>query len=191
MATAVSVRLQDLEFVVDELEKMNSDAANPLVGKIDVSRIAVAGHSMGGVTALLALEQHGRFRAGILIDAGFTFAPSETIVTPAAILAMGRTQWSNEECSLWGALKGPRLAVNFLGADHMTPTDGIWIAKGAIAPGDMGSDKTISAVRDYVAAFFDAHLRNQPWDPLLLGPSSKYPSAIVTGQNQGLCQGSP
>jgi len=39
----------------------------------------------------------------------------------------------------------------------------------------MGSQKTVAAIRDYVAAFLDANLRGQPPDPLLNGAPSEFP----------------
>jgi hypothetical protein len=50
----------------------------------------------------------------------------------------------------------------------------------------MGPEKTIAAVRNYIAAFLDANLRGKPMDSLLTGPSSEYPDAIVTAQKQPL-----
>jgi len=84
-------------------------------------------------------------------------------------------------------LIGPRLAANFLGADHMTPTDAVWIAKDAVAPGSMGLDKTVAAVRSYLGAFLDANLQGKPWDALLLGPSPDFPGVEVVTQNHSLC----
>jgi len=51
----------------------------------------------------------------------------------------------------------------------------------------MGTDKTIAAMRDYVAAFLDANLRERPLDPLLAGPPSVYPDAVVTSRDGTLC----
>jgi hypothetical protein len=65
---AVSVRLQDLRFVLFELERLNTKSGDPFAGKLDISRIAIAGHSLGGTTAFLALEQDARFRAAIVLD---------------------------------------------------------------------------------------------------------------------------
>ena len=87
---------------------------------------------------------------------------------------------------MWGKLRGPRFAVNLRGAEHLTPSDAVWLAKGAIKTGTMGPDKTIAAVRDYIAAFLDANLRDRP-NLLLTGPSSDYTDAIVTTQKQLLC----
>jgi hypothetical protein len=44
----------------------------------------------------------------------------------------------------------------------------------------------MAAVRDYIAAFLDANLRGKPPAPLLSGPSSEYPDAVVTMQKQSL-----
>ena len=187
MAFAVAVRLGDLEFVLNELNHLNAASGGPFSGKLDTSRIALAGHSMGGVTALLGVEQDSRFKVGIIIDGDMTNALSAPTQTPVMIMGMGRQRWSEEECRLWADLRGGRFAVNFAGAVHMTPTDGLWIAKGAISPGDMSMDETLAALRNYVAAFLDANLRGQPWSPLLLQAPPDYPGAAVTTQNESLC----
>ncbi|MFW9261840.1 alpha/beta hydrolase [Nostoc sp. CALU 546] len=56
-------RPQDISFVLDELEKLNQTANNPLVGKLATTNAMVVGYSFGGGTALtiagaeLQLEQ--------------------------------------------------------------------------------------------------------------------------------------
>jgi len=76
------------------------------------------------------------------------------------------------------------------GAVHETPSDLVWMAEGAVKTGSMGAEKTIAAVRDYIAAFLDANLLDKPPDPLLSGPSSEYPDAEVITQDQ-LLPGKP
>jgi len=111
--------------------------------------------------------------------------------TPVLILAAGREQWSANECRLWNDLRGPRLAVNLRGAEHLTPSDAVWLARGEVKTGAMGPEKTVAAVRGYIAAFLDANVRGQSSDPLLAGPSSEYPDAVVTTRDQLLCGGNP
>jgi hypothetical protein len=106
---------------------------------------------------------------------------------PVLVLAMGREQWSDEECRLWDDLRGPRFAVNLRGAEHLTPSDAVWLAMGAIKTGSMSPEETIEALRNYIAAFLDENLRGKPFDPLLSGPSSDYPGAEVTTETQSLC----
>jgi len=49
-------------------------------------------------------------------------------------------------------------------------------------------EKTIAAVREYIAAFLDTYLRGEPMDPLLTGPSSYYPDADVITGEEPLCR---
>ena len=185
---ATSVRLDDLRFVVNELQRLNMQADSPFASRLDMSRVAVAGHSLGGAAAFLSVEEEPRFRAGIIIDGFVPGALIRTTRTPVLILAAGREKWSSDECRLWGNLRGPRLAVNLEGAEHETPSDAVWLLKGAIRTGEMGPDKTIAAVRNYVAAFLDANLAGRPMDPGLTTPSSKYPDIAVITQDQSVCR---
>lgn len=43
-------RTADVKFVIDELERRNKAADFPLAGKLDLSKIAMAGHSFGAIT---------------------------------------------------------------------------------------------------------------------------------------------
>jgi predicted dienelactone hydrolase len=187
LSLAVSVRAGDLKFVVDELERLSAVGDGPFAGKLDISRIALMGHSLGGLTALSSLQQEPRFGAGILLDGELTDESVTGTDKAVLILAMGRKRWSEEECKLWDNLRGARLAVNLKDAEHVTSTDAVWLAKGAIRTGTMGTDKTIAAVRDYIAAFLDANLQGRTAARLLTGPSSDYPDAAVTTQKQLLC----
>jgi len=191
LSFAVSVRLSDLKFIVNELERLNASTESPFGGQLDMSRVALAGHSLGGLTALLGLEQEPRFRAGIFIDGVVPDSLFNATKTPVLILAAGAEQWSDDECRLWNELRGPRFAVNLRASEHVTPSDAVWLAKGAIKTGPAGPEKTTRAIRDYVAAFLDVNLRGKPSDPLLTGPSADYPDAYVTTQVQSLCREAP
>ncbi len=187
LSFAVAARLRDLKFVVNELDRLNTQPGSPFTGKLDTARVAIAGHSLGGYTALIAIEQEPRYRAAIVIDGAGEDTLPKTTETPVLYLAAGREQWNDGECRLWDQLRGRRLAVNLQGAEHLTPSDAIWLAQGAVKTGFMGPEKTIAAVRSYIAAFLDATLRSRPSDSLLSGPSLEYPDAAVTTQDESLC----
>jgi hypothetical protein len=187
MSLALSARSEDLNFVVIELERLNT-TDSPFTGKLDTSRIGVMGHSLGGEAALSAIEQEARFRAAVLIDAVLTDTSPAGTDRAILILAAGREQWTESERHFWDQLRGPRLVVNLRGAEHVTPSDLVWLAKGAVKTGPMGPEKTIAAVRDYIAAFLDTNLRGKPLDRLLTGTSPKYPDVIVTTQERPLCR---
>jgi len=181
---AVAVRLSDLKFVMDELERLNVSDTSPFAGKLDLSRVALAGHSLGGLTALLGVEFDSRFRAGISIDGmmpGSLFSPTDK---PIMMLFARGDQWDADTCHLWRELRGPRLAVNLKGAEHLTPSDAVWLANGAIKTGTVGMTRTVASVRDYIAGFLDANLNGKPMDDrLLVGLSSNYPDMEITAES--------
>ncbi|MFK7778196.1 MAG: dienelactone hydrolase [Gimesia sp.] len=45
-------RVQDVSFVIDQLEKWNQKKGHPLHGKLDLEHIGMSGHSFGAVTTL-------------------------------------------------------------------------------------------------------------------------------------------
>jgi len=188
LSLVMAVRLKDISFVVDELERLNATLGNPFTGKLDMSRLSLMGHSLGGAATIAGLQKEPRFRAGVTLDG--VLADTSAVETQQAvmILAAGRKHWSKQECKLWTALKGPRLAVNLRGAEHLSLSDAVWLARGAFETGTIGPDKTIAAVRDYVATFLDENLRDKPSDRLLAGSSADYPDAEVITQTQALCR---
>jgi dienelactone hydrolase len=191
LSFALSVRSWDLKFVLDELERLNTRSDSPFVGKLDISRIGLAGHSLGGVATLLGIEQEPRLKVGVILDGDVTDDSIRGTDKPVLIVAAGRDQWSDYECQLWSNLRGPRFAVNLRGAEHLTPSDAVWLLKdvpgSAVRTGAMGPEKTIAAVRNYIAAFFDTNLLGKPKSVLLNGHSSHYPDAVVKIQEQALC----
>lgn len=184
------VRLQDLEFIFSELVRLDAQQNDAFSGHLDMSRVAVAGHSLGGLTALLAIDPDSRFKAGIALD---SYVPADLarntkISAPVFLLTAGRNEPDTGECRLWSNLKGPRLSVNLPGAEHVAFSDLVWLAKDGIQTGPAGPESTIAAVRAYVAAFLDAHLRGEPADPLLTGPSPEYRDAAVTTEHESFCR---
>jgi len=185
---AVAVRLSDLKFVMDELERLNASDKSPFAGKLDMSRVALAGHSLGGTTALLGVELEPRFRAAIAMDAPAPGPLFGTTDKPILMLVAGR-DWDKDTCRLWSRLGGPRLALNLKGSEHLTPSDAVWLANGAIETGSVGMEKTVATMRNYIAAFLDVNLNGKPMDRLLTGPSSDYPDVEVTPPPCGEVQG--
>jgi len=179
--TAESARLSDVRFVVGELTRLSNNAASPFAGHLDTSSVAVAGHSFGALTALQAVQQDARIRAAVLIDGVVierALAPTDK---PVLLLDSGRPQWSQDERHLWDTLHGARYAVNLVAGEHLTPTDAVWLAPGAIHTGRMSPEQSVAAIRAYIAAFLDAHLLGRPVDPLLVRESLRYPNVDVRG----------
>jgi dienelactone hydrolase len=186
LAAAVLARMGDVEFVMNELARLNAAGGSPFAGKLDMSRVGLAGHSLGGLTAMLAMKFDSRFRAAILLE---PYLPENLTVpstNPVLLMVMGQTEWTDEQLSLWGSLRGRRFAVNFAGTEHTTPTDAVWLVKAESQVGPMGAEKTVEAIRRYIAAFLDANLRDEAASPLLARPSVEYPGMEVMRQQKSV-----
>ena len=186
LSFVVSVRLRDLRFVLNELKRLSVRADSPFVGKLDLDHVAVAGHSVGGVAAFLALEQDTRLNAAIVIDGHVNEVLIHATHRPVLIMTMGSVA-SSDQCRLWDNLRGPRVAVDFPGTEHVTPSDAVWLAKYAVKAGPMGPDKTVAAMRDYIAMFLDTQLLGKTRGLSLDKLSPIYPYASVTRQTESLC----
>jgi dienelactone hydrolase len=80
---AEDVLVADVRFVLDKMEEMNSRDAF-WRGHINMSKIGIAGHSMGGTTAALATKEEPRILAGVNLD-GSTFPGMNEDVRPVEL----------------------------------------------------------------------------------------------------------
>ncbi len=174
-------RAADVSFVLNELT--GAHPAWPGAGLIDPSRMAMAGHSIGGAATIAAMLADSRIRAGIDMDGTiptpipdhglsrpFLFLGKQSNYTPGSGGAV--TTWERD----WSLLTGWKRWLLVAGAVHASFTDlglladQIGIDIGAVLPGARSLDIT----RAYVRAFFDQHLRSRP-QALMDQPSPRYP----------------
>jgi dienelactone hydrolase len=177
----VAGRAADVSFVLSELT--GAHPPSPGAALIDPSRIAMAGHSIGGAAAISAMLVDSRVRAGIDMDGTtharipdhglsrpFLFLGKQSNYTPGSGGAV--TTWESD----WKLLTGWKRWLLVVGAMHASFTDLALLADqsgidiGAGLPGARSVDIT----RAYVRAFFDQHLRSEP-QALLDQPSPRYP----------------
>ncbi len=166
--SAARSRAQDVSFVLDEL-----------TGRlpIDLSRIAMGGHSAGGFTAPYALAEDGRIRAGFNLDGTFPAAPyGRAVDRPFLMMGAPGHAPDGKSGAKWGtaydAFHGWKRWVTVDGTSHSSFTD---YAPIAAALGYQVPDTTIDGnramdlTRRYVTAFVDLHLRGIP-QPILDAP---------------------
>ena len=71
-------RDRDVSFAIDELGRRDADPAWPLHGRVDLSRVAMAGHSYGAVTTQFIcgeLRRDGKAFADPRVKCGIAFSP--------------------------------------------------------------------------------------------------------------------
>ncbi len=70
----VGVWAADARFVLDRLTQLNAEAGGPFVGRLDLSRIGLFGHSLGGAAALEACRLDSRCKAAVDMETWRTSA---------------------------------------------------------------------------------------------------------------------
>ena len=182
LSLAVAVRLADLRFVLDQLAALNSARGGAFAGRMDLSHIAMVGHSLGGLTALRALENESRIKAAVLLDAVVPPRLAAPVRQPVLDLVVGR-RWNEADSNLWGALSGARLAVDLPGAEHLALSDAVWLLRGSVATGGT-PEAMVAATREYVAAFLDAHLGGKDLPSSLAHITAAPLGAVVVAGSQ-------
>ena len=174
-------RAADVSFVLNELT--SAHPAWPDAALIDQSRIAMAGHSIGGGAAVAAMLADSRIRGGIDMDGTipvpvpdhglsrpFLFLGKQSSYTPGSEGAV--TTWERD----WKLLTGWKRWLLVAGAVHASFTDlGLLADQAGIDVGaGLSGSRSLDITRAYVRAFFDQHLRSEP-QALLDQPSPRYP----------------
>ena len=90
----------DISFIIDQLEKLqNGSIKSTLNGKLDLQKIAVAGHSYGGSTATVAAHKDERIKACAVLDSWISPVPEPIISAGIHVpfLFMGRPTWEGSD----------------------------------------------------------------------------------------------
>ncbi|TNC22406.1 alpha/beta hydrolase family protein [Amycolatopsis alkalitolerans] len=151
----VQGRAADASFVLDEL-------SGPKWTMIDTSRIGMAGHSIGGASAIPALLTDSRVLAGIDID-GTTHAPIPRDGLSRPFLFLGRpgpsVSWQRD----WPLLTGWKRWLVVAGAVHPSFTDvGLLAEQFGLGKAELPASRATEITRGCVRGFFDMHLRGRP-----------------------------
>ncbi|MEV1003195.1 alpha/beta hydrolase [Nonomuraea sp. NPDC050202] len=177
-AGLVQGRAADVSFVLDQLPAKWDGS-----GRIDRSRIAMAGQSIGGSSAMATMLEDPRVRAGIDMD-GTAYAriPKSGFSRPFMFLGSAQhvsggpaPTWDRD----WKLLTGWKRWIVLSGAEHQSFTDTPLLSDAlGITPtaGVLPAARAAELTRTYVAAFLDEHLKSRR-QPLLDKPSSRYPEA--------------
>jgi len=188
-------RAADVSFVLSELT--GAHPAWPGARLIDPSRMAMAGHSLGGAASIAAMLADSRIRAGVDMD-GSTVAeiPAEGLSRPFLFLGKqsnytpgsggdvpaGTLAWKRLSGAVstwerdWALLTGWKRWLVVAGAVHASFTDLALLAEqtGIDIGAGLSGARSLDITRAYLRAFFDQHLRGRP--PALLDqPSPGYP----------------
>lgn len=177
-------RAADLSFVLDRLTGHRPAWRHARM--IDASRVAAAGHSIGGSAAASVMLADRRFDAGVNMDGAFQERvpaqglggrPFMMLGTETGHGPGGDATWDEG----WPRLDGWKRWLSVKGSGHFTFTDIPVLGDQLGLPVDpdapLSGDRSVLITRDYVAAFLDLHLKGRH-QPLLNGPTPGNPEVV-------------
>ncbi|HLY19021.1 MAG TPA: hypothetical protein VKR61_17445 [Bryobacteraceae bacterium] len=188
----------DIGYVLDGFEQLNAaDASGKFRGRLDMARVGVFGHSLGGATAAQFCSQDARCKAGIDVDGSLHGSVIQSgIHKPFMFLLSGAGDFSSgvEVRQIVADIQfvyqrlpeDGRLRVSIRGANHFTFSDDGAILKSGILRGVLhlfgvlGIDgrRQLAVTAYCVDSFFDAYLKGTPVGPPGLA-SPLYPEIQV------------
>lgn len=183
----------DMKFVADMAVKMNSgefnsdsaDSGNKapvFAGKLDVARMGAFGHSFGGAACGQLCLEDDRIKAFANMDGSpFGDAWGREIRQPFLILTHGGEEKYNIRNG-FSAKEDNFLEVRIKGAKHMNYSDinTLLPILGRLTGflGEIGPDRQVRILNDYLLNFFDRYLKEKP-APLFDSAASRYPEVTV------------
>jgi predicted dienelactone hydrolase len=187
----------DMSFVLDQLERLNtSDPSGRFSGRLDMQRVGVFGHSLGGATALQFCHDDSRCKAGIDMDgAPLGSVIGEGVTQPFMFLLSDHSSESEAETrqveanirAIYDRLPSDRrLEILIRGANHFLFSDNGALLKSHIVLGTLrmlgilGIDgrRQLAVTAYCVHSFFDAYLKGPGVSRLKIS-SSLYPEIQV------------
>ena len=188
LADSARNRPDDHIFVLDQTAALNQETDSPLRGLLDPERAGVAGHSFGGMTAVLTAAREPRFRAVVaMAPAVFpaVTAATSTVAAPALIVSGDRDDVTPSETAakLYEAMaaSAPRALLTLHGGGHFSFADiCIPLAHGC-RRGDLDHDRAHAIVNQYVTAFLRATLTNDRAAEAALDPAGAPGEATLVG----------
>jgi pimeloyl-ACP methyl ester carboxylesterase len=189
-AQLVNQRAGDLAFVLNQLTMLNTtDPVGRFTGRLDLSRVGVFGHSMGGATTIEFCAHDARCQAALTMDAYLPPVSADVYATGLRqpFLAMFSERWPTAENNrlfdqLFHAPGGAGYEVIIAGTAHYDFSDIPSLTP--IAPllglkGPLSAERVTRIIDDYSLAFFNHTLKQQP-APLLAEPSAAFPEVQFT-----------
>lgn len=172
LGAALVERPQDMVFVLDQVLAANLDPPSPLFGAIDDSRIAMTGHSFGGLTTYLVTAIEPRIDVAVAM-APAAFPNSILPVPSLTVLGVVDTVVSNPTArAAFDRSVSPRMLVEIEKTGHYAFSDFCLQASNCNPPITLTNDESHDAVLRWVLPFLKARLAGEAeWEPLLQPPA--------------------
>jgi predicted dienelactone hydrolase len=177
-------RVGDLRFILHHLRGRTNSVSAVLrrfarggaPARPDLQHVGAVGHSLGGASAASTMLEEPAIRAGVNMD-GLMFdnVIKRGLGRPFMLLdAENHFAGDGSQSEFFGNLRGPRLAIEVAGTQHLSFTDAPVAAPGFPGTGTIPGPRAVTIERAYVRAFLDTYARGRS-SSLVRRPSSRFP----------------
>jgi predicted dienelactone hydrolase len=187
LVASVRTWAEDNQFLMDQMASMNQPEGI-FAGQMDLERMGILGHSMGGAAAGQTCFLDARCKAGVNID-GFQYGDvlNGNLTQPFMFLYSASTQVLNKNINdvFYDQVQNDAYSLVINGATHEDFSDLPLYFRMEIldAPVENRDPMRFLEIENaYILAFFDQYLYDQP-SLLLAGPANEYPE--VTFKSHG------
>lgn len=175
MDTVLRIRTDDVQFMVNKMEKINLEPQNNIFfSKLDLTRLGILGHSMGGAVAGQVCLVDNRFKAGVNID-GFQWGDVVNKEIQQPFMIMQSEQFSGANDFILDKFKNELYLVTIKNSKHMNFDDNQIIMPSTKLIGMTGkidANKMRQITNDFILSFFDKYLNNN---------DTPFPSEVLSG----------
>src|SRR5436190_8513283 len=124
----IDIRTADSSFALDQLSRLGQLEPNsPLAGHLDLEHVGIAGHSLGGATAVQVMASDPRFKVGVNLDGKlFGKEPEARLDRPFLWIQSGdakTAEYTQGRDRLLGGLHSSGSLVTVRGSTHISFTD--------------------------------------------------------------------
>jgi predicted dienelactone hydrolase len=170
LAQAFLERPRDMIFVLDRILDASADPTSPFFGAADPDRVAMTGHSFGGLTTFLVSAADSRVKAAVAM-APATLANSRFAIP--SLIALGNIDGvvDNEATrKAWTESASPKLLVEIEHAGHYAFSDLCFPSDDCSPPVTLTQDEAHAAALRWIVPFLERYLAGRPAAAPLLGP---------------------
>ena len=164
MDTVLRVRTADIQFMVDEMEKMNSGNINNIFSnKLDLSRLGILGHSMGGAVAGQVCSTDNRFKACVNLD-GFQWGNVVKNVIKQPFMIMQSETFAGANDFILNQFKNKFYLVTIKDSKHMNFDDNQIIMPSTKLIGMTGkidAKEMLEITNNLITSFFDKYISDK------------------------------
>ena len=192
----LDARVNDTMFALDELGRadVREEHFSTSDAGLNVSRVGMMGHSLGGATMSTTMLRDPRIAAGVSLDGAF-FGPEQEAGLDSPYLILGaeghagrkKGLWWSKWPDMWPKIRAWKKQLNIKGTGHVSFCD-VFLAIDALGLrgdlpepdgeldnwGTIGSARMLEIQAAYVTAFFDRFLKGKSSE-LLDGETAQFP----------------